>query len=160
VGAVSADAIPSCECSRYDDLANIPMGFDGEDERFFATVVRILDHGGSQWWLYLSRCDRCHQHWMIAQDERIFDEYLLKRFGVSEAESIRLNRKWPTDFMRYEDVLRELGKRCRFPIWMDLNESPLAHTIKEIREVNPALSLAEAASLVGLDRVQLAKLEF
>ena len=149
-----------CECARYGDTANIPMGGDGDDERFFTTVTRIFDHGGSQWWLYLSCCHVCSQHWMIAQDERIFDEFLLKRIGSTEANLIVSDRAWPSDFLRYEDVLRVLRTRCRFPIWFDLNDSPLAFTIEELRAVNPGLSLEEAADIVGVNPRDIGKLRF
>jgi hypothetical protein len=144
----------------YPDLANIPMGFEDADQRFFATVSEVTAHGGLQWWLWLGRCGVCNQHWAIAQEERIFDEYLIKRLDDRAAALLAEKRQWPAEFLRYEGVLRELAKRSNFPVWFDLNDSPLAATITELREANPALSLESAAELVGLDMTQLNELVF
>jgi hypothetical protein len=45
--AVSAVLKPlqSCECLSLRDLAVVPMGGNGLDERVFATVKRVCDHG-------------------------------------------------------------------------------------------------------------------
>lgn len=156
MGAVSVDHPVTCECGRYADLANIPMGFDGDHERFLATVEEVVSHGGDAWWLWLGQCSACQQNWMIAQDDRIFDEFLITRLRDGQAQSITQSGDWPSDFVTYEAVLRELSKRCHFPVWFDLNDSPLALTITELRRANPKLSLEEAATLVGLDCSQLA----
>ena len=155
---MNAPGQAGCECDRYPDLANIPMGFDGDDEQFFATISEIARHGGSQWWLWLGACLVCHQAWQVAQDERIFDEYLLQRLDPTAAELIQTANLWPPNFLRFEDVLRELGKRSNFPNWFDLNDSPLVYTIRELMEANPALKLEDAAGLVGLNAVELGKL--
>ena len=83
-----------------------------------------------------------------------------KRIGSTEANLIVSDRAWPSDFLRYEDVLRVLRTRCRFPIWFDLNDSPLAFTIEELRAVNPGLSLEEAADIVGVNPRDIGKLRF
>lgn len=48
-----------CCCHSLADLAVVPMGGDGLDERVFATLEKICDHGGDLWWLYLSKCSAC-----------------------------------------------------------------------------------------------------
>ena len=160
MGEVTSKTDSDCRCGGLSDVDNIPMGFDGDDERFFATVNRIQDHGGTQWWLYLSQCESCGQHWVIAQEERIFDEYLVRRITKTDAQAIVSKGDWPNEFLQYEKVLRTLRTRSSYPIWFDLNDSPLARTITELRQENPDLSIVEAAELIGVDRSDLVKLRF
>ena len=87
------------------------MGGDGLDERVFATVEKVVDHGGRAWWLHLSQCRACGQHWMIAQEERIFDEHFLRRLTVDEANRISANGEWPVEFLSYERVIKK-GMPC------------------------------------------------
>tara|TARA_R110000868_G_scaffold342861_1_gene603842 strand:+ start:3855 stop:4064 length:210 start_codon:yes stop_codon:yes gene_type:complete len=64
------------------------MGSDGLDERVFASLERIIEHGGEQWWLYVSNCLKYSQDWMIAADERIHDNYYLRRITSSGQQAI------------------------------------------------------------------------
>lgn len=134
------------------------MNFDGDHERFLSTMDNVAQYGPNKWWLYLVRCQACGLYWLVAQEERIFDELLVKRIDQRAAERVQQDGFWPSDFLTYESVLRELGQRCHFPIWFDINDSPLAETIDDLRAANPALSVLEAASLVGLDENDLSLL--
>jgi hypothetical protein len=97
----------TCCCPELDDLAVIGMGDpDGLDDRMVSTFDRVEDHGGEQWWLYASTCSVCGQNWMVAQDERIHDNYVLKRIDAAVMQKIVQSSHWPQDFLRYEDVLR------------------------------------------------------
>ena len=45
-----------CCCPSLQDLAAVPMGsIDGLDDGVFETVEVVRNHGGDQWWLYLSK---------------------------------------------------------------------------------------------------------
>ena len=139
-----------CECLLLPDLAVVPMGMDGLDERVFATVERLRDHGGDPWWLYLSRCTACGQHWMVAQEERIYDDYFLKRLTSDEAEPILTSGQWPADFLTYERVLRvaqTISLHCTF---LDPLDPTLVATAGELRTVRPDISVGEIAELLGV----------
>jgi hypothetical protein len=139
-----------CYCATLPDLAAVPMGGDdGLDERVFATIERIRHHGESLWWLNLSRCNACGQNWMIAQEERIFDEYFLKRIGNAEAEAILIGR-WPGDFITYERVL-EIGHTFAKPcIFSDPLAGSLIWSTEDLRRDRPEITADEIARLLGV----------
>ena len=140
-----------CECITLKDADMVPMGGDGDDERFFATVETVRQHGGGQWWLHLDRCRACGQHWMIASEERIYDDYYLKRLDAGKAGQINEDGLWPDDFMTYEKVLEqglELGKACRF---LDPMAKSLVWTAQELKAARPNITPAEIADLLGID---------
>ncbi len=138
-----------CHCATLPDLAVLPMESDGLYERVFATLETVREHGGDAWWLYLSRCDACGQHWMVAQEERIYDDFFLHRIDAAGAAAI-VTGWWPPEFLTYEAVLaigRRLSKPCRF-------FDPLAHslvgTVQDLRKARPAITAEEMASLLGI----------
>jgi len=148
----------NCYCATLADLAVVPMGGDGLDERVFASLEKLCDHGGGQWWLYLSECSVCSQHWMVAQDERIYDNFYLKRLKGPEAEDIRQRRTWPTEFATYEKVLR-LGRTLNSPcIFLDPLDSALVWTKDDLRRERPDISIKEIAYLLGIPVATAAKL--
>jgi hypothetical protein len=114
-----------CCCQSLPDLAVVPMGGDGLDERVFASLDQLKNHGGEQWWLYVSGCQVCSQSWMIAQDERIYDNFYLRRLTPSECQEIVEQDHWPEEFLTYEQVLR-LGRTNEQA--MDLSRSAFART--------------------------------
>jgi hypothetical protein len=85
-----------CCCRSLADLSVVPMGGDGLDERVFATLERTRDHGGALWWLYLSKCSACGQGWLVAQDERIYDNYYLKRLSSVETLDVTESNRGQT----------------------------------------------------------------
>ncbi|WP_404339020.1 hypothetical protein AB2M62_07555 [Sphingomonas sp. MMS12-HWE2-04] len=109
-----AEGLGSCLCASLPDLAVVPMGGAGFDERVLATIESLCDHGGAQWWLHLARCSACGQHWMIAQEERIYDEHFLKRLSPTEVDAIQADRRWPEDFLTYARAGG--GPRSRAPL--------------------------------------------
>jgi hypothetical protein len=138
-----------CHCAALPDLAAVPMGGEGLDERVFATVELMRDHGGSQWWLNLSRCSACDQNWMIAQEERIFDEYFLRRVSEAEAGAI-LAGHWPEDFMTYERVL-EIGHTFAKPcIFFNPLADSLIWSAHDLRRDRPEITADEVARLLGV----------
>ena len=147
-----------CICTTLDDLAVVPMGMDGLDERFFATVESIHDHGGERWWLHLARCTACGQDWMIAQEERIYDDHFLKRLSRAEAEAVVRDNAWPPDFLTYEAVLRmgrERSSACRF---LDPRAGSLTWTVEDLRKARPEISTEEIGDLLGISEKHVAAL--
>jgi hypothetical protein len=139
-----------CECITLPDLAVVPMGGEGLDARVFATLNRVREHGGPQWWLYLSTCDACGQDWLVAQEERIFDDYFLKRLNAAEASQIMAGGRWPVKFMTYERVLTvgyALSHPCRF---VDPLAASLVWTVQDLRKERPEITSDEIARLLGV----------
>jgi hypothetical protein len=127
------------------------MGGDGLDERVFATVENVVDHGGDAWWLHLSQCRACGQHWMIAQEERIFDEHFLRRLNVDEANRISINGEWPTEFLSYERVLKTGHTlRIRPCVFLERLSPSLVWTAEDLRKERPDISSEEIGLLPGV----------
>jgi hypothetical protein len=135
------------------------MGGDGLDERVFATVENVIDHGGDAWWLHLSQCRACGQHWMIAQEERIFDEHFLRRLTVDEANRISAQAEWPVEFLTYERVLKTghaLGIRpC---IFLERISPSLVWTAEDLRRERPDMAVKEISLLLGVTEEQAKRL--
>jgi hypothetical protein len=139
-----------CCCSVLPDLAVVPMGMDGLDERVLASLERIVEHGGDQWWLYVSRCDKCSQSWMIAQDERIYDNYYLRRLAPSVCQAIVEHAHWPGEFLTYEQVLR-LGRTLSKPwTFLDPRSPGLVWTAEDLRRERPNITIDEIADLLAI----------
>jgi len=159
----SADNAPckageGCCCSTLSDLAVVRMGWDGLDERVFATLERVLDHGGDLWWLYLSQCSICAQHWMIAQEERIYDDYFLRRLDAAQAQAIIAHARWPDEFITYERVLK-LGRTLSSPYtYVEALSPGLVDTAKDLRRARPEITVEEIADLLGISPRHAARL--
>jgi hypothetical protein len=133
------------------------MGGDGLDERLFATLEEVQRHDGNQWWLYASTCS-CGQSWMIAQDERIHDNFYLKRISEGALRRIREDGDWPDDFLTYEQVLRlgaESGKTCRF---LDAMSLSLIWTVEDLRRERRDISADEIAYLLAVSTMHAKRL--
>jgi hypothetical protein len=140
-----------CECVTLADIAVVPMGCDGQDERLFANLSQASNYGPDKWWLTLERCQVCGQHWMVAQEDRIFDDYFLKRLNPPDAEAIVDAGKWPQDFSSYEKVLTlglRMSRACRFP---DEFATSLIDTTRDLRRDRPDISIEEIAELLGIE---------
>lgn len=132
------------------DLAAVPMGGDGLDERIFATLERVKGHGGELWWLYLSKCEACGQYWMVAQEERIFDEYFFRRLNRTEALLISSEGRWPPEFATYERVLK-LGRSLSTPcVFLETLAPSLVWTAEDLRKERPDITVEEIARLIGV----------
>ena len=148
-----------CCCASLPDLAAVPMGGDGLDEQVFATVENVIDHGGEAWWLYLSQCSACGQHWMIAQEERIFDQYFLRRLTDIEAKRVTFDAEWPDEFLSYERVLKTgHDLRIRPCIFLEPLSPSLAWTAEDLRKERPDISEEEIALLLGVSGTQAKRL--
>jgi hypothetical protein len=124
---------------------------DNLDERVLSTLSEVKKHGGDQWWLYASRCSKCGEYWMIAQDERIHDNYYLKRLSPEAAEAVVVRDLWPSDFLTYEqDLLLGIrsGKTCSF---FDPRDPALVATANDLMRERPDISAVEIAHLLGIN---------
>ena len=157
--ALMDEASSPCCCASLPDLAAVPMGGAGLDERVFATVESVVDHGGDAWWLHLSKCCACGQHWMIAQEERIFDEHFLRRLTVDEARRITVEHEWPIEFISYERVLKT-GRALdiRPCIFLEKLAPSLVWTAEDLLKERPNISVDEIALLLGVTEGQAKRL--
>lgn len=153
------DKRTSCYCLALDDLAVVGMGdSDGLDDRVFATLIRVREHGGEQWWLYASTCSACRQNWMIAQDERIHDNFVLKRVEPAVMERIVQASEWPGDLLYYGEVLRmerESGKVAHFA---DPNDPALVDTVHHLRRERPYIMIEDIAYALAISAESTARL--
>ena len=153
------EASNPCCCASLPDLAAVPMGGDGLDERVFATVENVADYGGDAWWLHLSQCRACDQYWMIAQEERIFDEHFLRRLTVDEANRISANGEWPAEFLSYERVLKTgHALRIRPCVFLERLSPSLAWTVEDLRKGRSDISVEEIGLLLGVTETQAKRL--
>ena len=147
----------NCACAEISDFAVVPMGgHDRLDMRFFDTVERIRDHGGRQWWLYLSRCSICDQGWIVAQEERIHDNYYLKRVTKAVMDQIVRHDAWPNDFLRFEDVIRLGPDSGEVAVFFYPND--LTDTVKELIEDRADISIQEISYLLCVPEKTASKL--
>jgi len=152
------DAPAQCQCGSLADLAVVPMGDEGLDERVFATLELVCKHGPELWWLYVSQCGLCRQHWLVAQDERIYDTYYLKRLSPAAARDIMASGNWPDDFITYERVLALGSKMALKWHFLDPFAYSLQFTVEDLRKERPGISPREIATLLGITHVHARKL--
>lgn len=138
----------SCRCLEIQNLDAIGMGHEGN---LFQLLTPVKDYGKPLWWLSLYKCNVCSQFWMIAQEERHNDVYLLKRLREEEARAIENDNLWPKDFARFEDLLRigaQFGHRVQF---VDLFNSSLESSVSDLTAARPDITDEEVANLLNLD---------
>ena len=143
-------AVPPCFCKGGDGLIAIRMGDpDGADVRMLEALDQFKAHSGRQWWLYAATCKNCEKSWLVAEESRIHDNHYLRELSDQERAKIVEEDEWPTDFLRWEDVIGlgvRLGLTCRF---FDPND--LTDTVKELIEDREDITGAEIARLLNLD---------
>jgi hypothetical protein len=148
-----------CCCPDLGDFAVVGMGDpEGLDERIFATLDRVQEHGGGQWWLYAAKCNTCGVNWMIAQDERIHDNFYFKRLDAKAMEEVVELSRWPDDFLRYEQILRlgrQSGKTAHF---FDSQSPALVQTVDDLRRERPEISLEDIAYALDISVESTVKL--
>ena len=131
---------------------------DELDKRVFASLDLVLNYGGEKWWLYVSRCSVCLQYWMIAQEERIHDNFFFKRIDPETFLAIVETSDWPSDFMQYEELLRLARDAGHVTIYLDPRSIALVETVNELRTARPDISPDEVAFLLSISTKQALKL--
>lgn len=95
----------SCSCTAYSDLAVDELVAPVPAKSF----SRLRERGSEFWWLSLNKCLNCQQHWLVAQEERLNDVFVLKRVSNTVASAILREGRWPGFLETYEELL-EIGK--------------------------------------------------
>ncbi|WP_294278534.1 hypothetical protein [uncultured Sphingomonas sp.] len=124
----------------------------GRDEQFLETVKVLLNAGEPRWWLYLGQCGSCQQNWLVAQEERIYDEHLLVKISQERADAVLDAGKWPDTFSTYESVLaiaQTLSHPGRF---LDPMAWSLLCTVEDLRCERPDITEDDMAHLLGISR--------
>ena len=153
------DNSTACCCSELADTAIIGMGdAEGMDERVFETLDLVRNYGDDKWWLYASTCRACGQNWMIAQEERIHDNYCLKRIDWQTLNEIVEHSGWPDDFLSYENVLR-LGREAGYDeTFLDPKSPALVETAQDLRRARPEISIEDVAYALAIPTKQAERL--
>lgn len=153
------DNAPTCYCSELADIAIIGMGdAEGRDGQFFETLDLVRNYGDEKWWLYASTCRVCGQNWMIAQEERIHDNYCLKRIDRETLSEIVEHSRWPDDFLTYEQILR-LGREAGYvAAFLDPKSLALIETAQDLRRARPEMSIEDVAYALAIPTKQAERL--
>lgn len=136
-----------CKCASLGALAVIDMG---EHEDVLRSFDRRRERGGAYWWLYASTCRVCGSTWLIAQEERQNDVFILKRLDGETADRLLSGNAWPADLDRYETLLEiglAHGRRVRF---VDVLDSSLPYTMADLAREHPGISVSRLALLLNL----------
>ncbi|MEP3226622.1 MAG: hypothetical protein ABJO01_11655 [Parasphingorhabdus sp.] len=147
--AEAIDKYRQCECPKIRDLDFIPMGFDGDDERFFANLTEILNYGEKKWWLYISKCGRCETLWMVGQDDRHYDDYFLNRISNHQLDNAQKG-DWPELFFTYERMLALGRDLSTAPIYCDPASPGLKWTVEDLLKERPAITQDEISDVLGI----------
>jgi hypothetical protein len=146
----------ACRCIELKNAAVVDMG--EESDRVFRTLRQVAERGAPYWWLFLSRCEECGQHWLVAEESRQNDVFCMLRLEEGAAMRVVADGVWPPDLDKYETLLvagKEAGKSVRF---MDpLNSSSLAASMEQLAGESPGIKLSYLAELLNLD-VEIARI--
>ena len=138
-----------CQCTARGQSAVVAFG-SRHPEPDLPGLVRVRDRGLPLWWLYESRCVSCGTYWLVAQEERFNDLYLLRRLSESEARAIESADAWPGDFDRYEDLLQigaGAGHRAKF---VEPREQTLQAIVADMLHDRPLITVGEVSRLVNV----------
>jgi hypothetical protein len=139
---------PECKCGRLEDLAIVPMG---RHDDVFRSLQLTRTRGLPQWWLGAFTCSACGQAWLVAQEERQNDIFILRRLDPAAAGRLLGDGVWLPDFDRLETLL-EIGRAAGHAVrFADVIDSPLMHTVADLARERPGIRVSELASLLNLE---------
>lgn len=146
---LASSSLP-CKCVTLSNVAVVEMGSPGDEA--LGTIEERRSRGEPWWWLWCGECSRCGRWWLVGQEERQNDVFCLRRLDADEVNDLMLNNVWPSDFDRYESLLRlghDAGVMFRFA---DPEEaSSLRWTIADLAKARPGIRVAELASMLNLE---------
>lgn len=159
-----AEPDAECFCVRLRDRETVGMGtydppspaFEEDRDWSGEEVLRTLDvvHKAPKprWWLAVVTCSACGQAWLMAQESRHNDIYILQRLDAGERREIEDNERWPSGFERYEQLLA-IGRAQGHSVgYVDpLGSTELQATMADVARERPGVRLSELAELLGLD---------
>ena len=143
------DTSIECACAALHELAVEGFGTYPSTR----THERIARRGSPYWWLNLSVCRVCGQHWLIAQEERMNDVYIMRKLTSSVADRARNDGVWPDEFDKYETLLQigpAHGHVCRFA-----NATSAIPIAIDLVGQRPDITNAEIAKLVNISETEV-----
>lgn len=138
-----------CECPAIPDCAAIPMGDDFYYQAVFKTLKEKLAFGSTKWWLYFSECQICLTVWLIAQDDRIYDDFFFARSNAKQLADAVAGH-WPEQFQTYEEVLATGRRLSTPPKFFDPMSCSLQWTVEDLLAERPGITAKEIGFLLGL----------
>lgn len=132
-----------CHCVDSPDLVVEEFVADHE----IAQQEIVNRYGPTHWWLSMRICRACSQHWLVAQEERFNDVWIMRKMS-KDAAAAASNGIWPNDFDHYETLLRigqEYGHQARYA-----NPWETTPILIDLIGQRPAITDAEIAALVNL----------
>jgi hypothetical protein len=136
-----------CKCDTLRKFAVVDMG---QHQAIFQSLVRLRDRGAPYWWLYACECRACGATWVVANEERQNDVFILRKLESPAMELLLRDNVWPPDFERYEALLeigRDWGRHVRFA---DPENSSLVRTIADLARERPGIAVSRLAWLLNL----------
>ena len=136
-----------CKCGTLHKLAVVDMG---QHQAIFETFERVRERGVPYWWLYACECRACKTMWVIAQEERQNDVFILRKLEWPATDLLVRDNVWPPDFERYEALLeigRDYGRQVQF---LDPENSSLSWTIADLARERPGIAVSRLAWLLNL----------
>ena len=155
--------VAACHCHKARNIDHIPMGGEVDEDgkfwsdHFFAPIEVDVPHSSPEWWRDLRHCTACETKWLVAQEERIFDEWFIARLSEGEFAAARKD-DWPERFATYYDVLavgRNLVTPCSF---FDSAAGSLIWTVEDLRREKPEIEKSEIAYLLGISERNVERL--
>lgn len=142
-------APPRCECVALPNTAVVDMANPEHALDHFQEIAR---RGEPYWWLWMARCSACNTAWLVAQEERQNDIFLLRRLTEDETSGILDRSDWPRDFDRYETLLQLGGDAGHRVVFVDpIADSSLRSTMRDLARERPGIRVSELAQLLNLD---------
>jgi hypothetical protein len=144
---MAPNAMPeTCPHPGFAQLVIVPMDVEMPGYTELAIVKR---RGMPFWWLGMGECPLCQQRWLIAQEERLNDIVVMRRLSDDEAARIVGEDVWPSDFDRYETLLRIGAKQDRR--FRHLHPVEQLSNIVDLARERPGISVEDLAWLLNIE---------
>jgi hypothetical protein len=140
----------TCRCDDLSRVRVVDFAPIDEDELTLPPLEHVARAAVDLWWLSYRRCKVCGRKWLVAQEERINDVYVIRELSQLEASEILGAGKWPDDFSRYETLIRlghEAGHSARF---VDTRCDTLIRTTRDILADRPTIANEELERLLNV----------
>lgn len=95
---------------------------------------------------------------MIAQEERVHDNYCMKRIDARVAAGIVNDAIWPEDFLYFASVLRLERESGQIAQFLDPNCHALVATAHDLSRERPDITFDEIGYLLAIKPSHAAKL--
>lgn len=152
--SIEAAEVRACTCWRSapEQIEVIPFGAD-------LHLRALKKRGKPYWWIRAAICDHCGQYWLIAQEERLCDVYILRKLDGDETAALCDEAMWPTSFDRYGTLLtlcEAAGHSWRD--W-DGSSTSLLATAHVLKQECPDITIDEIAAVLRVGPADVRQIE-